>query len=426
MQRIKVLGGRLSADQWRALADVAQTFTPAAPLHLTTRQDVELHDLAPDAVPRAQRALADAGLSALGAGGDMPRNITVCPGAGVCAGRPDLAPLAREVQALLEATDGIWSLPRKFKISFSACQNACAQPWINDLGFIVRGTAGAWTFRVVVAGSLGARPGTAMLLEEDLAPDDVLPMVLAAVRFFAAHGDRTNRNRARLRHVREKMGDAPFADALREALTHTRGERPWPCAALALPPSPLEAQRALVFANGNVAPDQADALAHLADAADLVVRIANHHRILVFGPNPGAPGRLDAALAALSKVEGAASPALDAAAQPQASIVACPGTRWCKCALADTNRLADRLRERYACRLDPAVTVCLSGCPNGCAHSAVADIGLVGTLARRDGERAEAYTLLAGGGMGRDARLARTVARRLSADEAVADLLRRA
>jgi ferredoxin-nitrite reductase len=168
-----------------------------------------------------------------------------------------------------------------------------------------------------------------------------------------------------------------------------------------------------VFANGDVAPDQADALARLADAADLAVRIANHHRMVVFGPNDS---HLDAALAALSKVEG---PALDAAAQPQASVVACPGTRWCKCALADTNRLADRLRERYARRLDPAITVCLSGCPNGCAHSAVADIGLVGTLARRDGERAEAYTLLAGGGMGRDARLAETVARRLSADEAV-------
>ena len=434
MQRIKVFGGRLSARQWRALARLARDLTPATPLHLTTRQDVELHDLAPDAIPAAQRRLADAGFSTVGACGDTPRNITICPGSGVRAGRPDLAPLAREVQGLLEATDGIWSLPRKFKISFSACPEACAQPWINDLGFILRREGAEWSFRVVAGGSLGARPGAAMLLEESLPPDDVLPMVLGAVRFFAAHGDRTNRTRARLRHVREKMGDEPFADALREALIHARGEREWPHAALALPPSPrlrragppsprlrragppspLESTRTLVFANGDITPDQADALADLADAPDLAVRLANHHRIQVFGPNDL---RLDAALAA--------SPALAAAARPQASVVACPGTRWCRCALADTNRLADRLRGRFAASLDPSLTIALSGCPNGCAHSAVADVGLVGTLARRgglarrDGIRAEAYTLLAGGGMGRDERLAETIARRLSADEAV-------
>jgi len=423
MQRTKLLGGRLNADQWRALAHAARRFTPRAPLHLTTRQDVELHDLAPDAVPQLQRALAHAGLSTVGACGDTPRNITLCPGSGTRPDAPDLAPLARDAQAILEQTAGIWTLPRKFKISFSACPDACAQPWINDLGFVVRLRQGyggqalrrsePWGFRVMAGGSLGPVPRTAMLFDDFLPADDVLPLVSAAVRFFAAHGDRTNRRRARLRHLREKMGDPLFADALRRSLDEARRERSWTGVSIPPPPAGLEARLLLTFPNGDVAPDQADALAQLADAG-LAVRIANQHRILVFGPDEAsvheAVGRL---------------PALASAAKPQPAIIACPGTRWCRAALADTRGLADRIRERFADRLDPRTTVCISGCPNGCAQSAVAGIGLIGGQATRDGQRTEVYNLLAGGQMGWTPQLAAPLARRLDAGQVLAAVAQR-
>ena len=423
MQRTKLLGGRLNAGQWRALAHAARRFTPAAPLHLTTRQDVELHDLAPDAVPQLQRALADAGISSVGACGDTPRNITLCPGSGTRPDAPDLAPLARDAQAVLEQTAGIWTLPRKFKISFSACPGACAQPWINDLGFVARLRQGyggqarrrgeQWGFRTVVAGSLGSVPRTAMLFEDWLPADDALLLVSAAVRFFAAHGDRTNRRRARLRHVREKMGDPTFADALRHSLDEVRRERSWTGASF--PPSPvgLEARLLLAFPNGDVAPDQADALARLADAG-LAVRIANPHRVAVFGPDE-----------ATVREAVARQPSLSHAARPQPAIVACPGTRWCRAALADTNGLAGRIRERFADALDPRTTVCISGCPNGCAQSAVAGVGLIGGLVTRDGRRTEVYNLFAGGQMGRTPRLAAPIARRLDADQVLAAVAQR-
>jgi sulfite reductase beta subunit-like hemoprotein len=107
--------------------------------------------------------------------------------------------------------------------------------------------------------------------------------------------------------------------------------------------------------------------------------------------------------------------------------------------LADTCGLADRLRARMgdlapapACEpraearghLD-AMTVCLSGCPNGCAQSAVAGVGLIGGLATRDGQRTEVYNLLAGGQMGRTPRLAATIARRLDADQVLAAVAQR-
>jgi ferredoxin-nitrite reductase len=103
-------------------------------------------------------------------------------------------------------------------------------------------------------------------------------------------------------------------------------------------------------------------------------------------------------------------------------VVACPGTRWCARALADTAGLARRIREEYSKALDPGATVCLSGCPNGCAHSGAADLGLVGGRAKRDGRRVEVWRVLAGGGMGRTPRLAEPVASGLTADEALAAL----
>ena len=98
----------------------------------------------------------------------------------------------------LEAAEGPLALPRKFKVSLSACPEACGQPWINDVGLVAVRRGEGWAFRVIVAGSLGPRPAVGMVLHEQLPPGDVLPLALAALRVFAAHGDRKNRMTARL------------------------------------------------------------------------------------------------------------------------------------------------------------------------------------------------------------------------------------
>jgi sulfite reductase beta subunit-like hemoprotein len=412
MQRTKILGGGLTGPQWRALADAARRFTPDTPLHLTTRQDIEIHDVTTGRVPEVQAALADAGVTVRGACGDTPRNVIVCPGSGLRRGRPDLVPIAWDVRRHLEATDGITDLPRKFKISFSACPDACGGPWIHDLGFLAEQRDGRWGFRVVGAGSLGARPNTGIALYDWIEPDDVLPLVAAAIAFFAEHGDRENRRRARLRHVRERMGDEAFREALdRTFAAHREAFPRREAVGLKVPDAPLDARWVLTFVNGNVSPEAAEALANLADGTDTAVRIGCHHRVHVFGRDEAA---------VRSAVEGQG--ALAGAARPQPSVVACSGARWCRRGLARTDRLADRIRERFAGRLDPAMTVCVSGCPNGCAHTRVADIGLTGGQVRTDGGREEAWTLYTGGGMGRTPALAEQVAARLSADEVLAEI----
>jgi len=414
MQRVKALGGVLTAAQWRALGAAAAELTGGTALHLTTRQEIELHDLSADQVPDVQRRIAAAGLPGLGACGDTLRNVTVCPHSGVRSGAADLLPLAWAVRRTLEALDGIYTLPRKFKISLAACADACAGPWNNDLGFVARRRDGAWGFEVMIAGSLGARPGTGIRLFDHLPAADVLPLVVAAVRLFAQLGDRTNRRRARLRHVRERLGDEAFAQRMTAALEEARLERDWPPVDLPEVADGHDAQALLTFPNGDVTPAAADALAALADCDDLRVRIGLHHRVHVFGRDDKALRR-----AIGSQLE------LTGAARPQPTIVACPGTRWCSRALVDTNTLADRIRRELGGVLNPAAVVCISGCPNGCAHSAAAPIGLIGGLKKVDGRSAEAFDLYLGGDLGRSAELAALAARKLTVDEVLAHLRQR-
>ena len=413
LQRVKIRGGRLTAGQWRALAAIATRLTPDTPLHLTTRQDIEIHDLTAEQVPLAQAALHEAGLTCFGAAGDTFRNITVCPCAGTAPDTVELMDVAEKIQVALAAVDGIYNLPRKFKISLS-CSERCGQPWINCLGFVTTQRGGVWGFRVIGAGSLGARPATGMLLRDWLAAADLLPMTVAAVEVFAEHGDRKNRRKARLRHVRERMTDAAFAELVDKAFDAAQARTSWPSVHLTETTDPFGAKVTLTFANGDVSPAAAEALAELADEDDYRVRIENHHRVIVFG-------RDDDTL----RTRLAGQQALADAVKLRSRVVACPGKRWCSRAVVHTNGMADRIRAELGEKLPPEAAVCISGCPNGCAHPAVADFGLSGCVVTKDGQKREGFNLFAGGGCGRDGRLAQPIAKKLTADEIIDEIARR-
>ena len=165
MQRVRIPGGILSAGQWRALAAITRRFTPATPLHLTTRQDIELHDLSEEHVPHVQQSLAEAGLTSLGSGGDSLRNVVVCPcAAGGTNEAPNLLPLEQAITRALAACEGIFALPRKFKVSLG-CEGGCGRPFIHDLAFVAVKRGGQWGVKVIGAGSLGPKPGSKASLE---------------------------------------------------------------------------------------------------------------------------------------------------------------------------------------------------------------------------------------------------------------------
>ncbi len=393
MQRIRVPAGILSGEQWRGLAELVRAHTPKTPLHLTTRQEIELHDVTPQQVPKVQKGIADLGLTSIGACGDTFRNITVCPCAGARKDSVKLLPAVKEITKLLRAIDGIYDLPRKFKIAL-ACSHGCGQPWINDLGFVASKKDGRWGFFVAGAGSLGARPATGITLFEWLAPGDVLPLVSAAVHMFEEHGDRENRRRARFRHVRQRMGDEKFTAMLMNYFKKAKdgggwGELPVPEARVDLPH-----RLVLNFANGDVSADATESLGELAERDDVCVRIANQHRVVLFGKSK-------------QQLAGLAADGEDMSVDDRRpAVVACPGKDYCKIAIAHTRDAADRIRQALVGVDRPDMTVCISGCPNGCAHSRVADVGLTGRMVKRDGQKHEAFDVYTGGEMGRTPKLA--------------------
>jgi sulfite reductase beta subunit-like hemoprotein len=383
MQRVKLPGGRIEPNQLRALASIAERCSSGYPLHLTTRQGIEFHGLRRDDIPAVQREIQTAGLTALGACGDTLRNVTVCPGTGRCPETRDVSALGDAIGARAGLLPWIRQLPRKFKISISGCPNACARPWINDVGLIAQ-TDG--TVRAIVAGSLGARPAVGIPFEGTLSAANAQLFVVAALRLFHAEGDRINRSRARLRHVRERMGDAAFLQRLNDLFQEELrgGDGPGPDWA------PVSAHAKLVCRLrpplGDLAPALAREVAGALEAVGADLRIGFEHDLLVHG-----------------KVPPALTPSLrQLAAEP--CIVPCPGTTWCSRAIADSRGTVAGIRA--ALPADCALGVSISGCPNNCSHASVADIGLVGRIRTVNGVRQECYRLLAGGGAGRTANLA--------------------
>jgi sulfite reductase beta subunit-like hemoprotein len=407
MQRVRIPGGRLDARGWRALAQLARRYTPATPLHLTTRQDIELHDLSADDIPAVQQALQAVGLTSLGACGDTPRNITICPCSGLASGSVELMPLAQAITAALAGIEGVYRLPRKFKIAL-ACGPTCGQPFLNDLALTAVQRDGRWGLRAVLAGSLGPVPATGVVYREWIEPSQAVALAVAAVNVFAAEGDRVNRRKARLRHVRQRVGDVAFRTLIDQSFAAALSTEKSPSSVIDLsPPSqPLAVSKPLFFPNGDLLPADADALGDLSDRPDLAIRLANQHQVILFASSDGV-------LAAALREQGSLLAPAAAGAGPL--IVACPGKRWCAHAVVATDVLADRLRADLAGVLPSQAFVCISGCPNGCAHTLVADVGLAGRVS----EGREVFDLYLAGGMGRDERLARSAGAKLSPEKVV-------
>jgi len=385
MQRIRIPGGRISWPQWRRIAKLAVKYTPGVPLHLTTRQDIELHDVTQESIPAVHEGLAEAALTVFGAGGDSVRNVTVCAGCDLCRDAFDLLPLARLVQSHIEQQPVIFNLGRKFKISFSGCEKACARPWVSDLGFIAQADG---LFTVIGAGSLGAKPALGIRFYEDLPAGDILPLCVAALEFFEQSGERQNRHRARFRHVREKFGNQAFLAELDNRFKHLKARQSWPDIVPAAAHGRSKLLHRLQLPNGNISPREAFDLADTAEPKGATLRINLEHGIELYGKKefelPESPAQL------------ANNPI----------IIACPGSTTCPRGLVNCWLSADKIRKILTKRHTKQLQICISGCPNNCAQSAVADIGLIGMMRKENGMPTEHYRLFTGGGNGKNEKLA--------------------
>ena len=384
MQRVKVPGGRISWKQWRMMTELAGKYSPATPLHVTTRQSLEFHNVSAGELESLKSELENLGFDTFGAGGDGVRNITVCPG---CKDENavDLFPLAERLQSYFNGQPFERALPRKFKISLSGCSNKCAKPFISCLGFVAQPNR---LFTVIGAGSLGAVPVLGIELYKNLPAEDLFALCTAAVELFIEFGDRENRRKARFRHIRTRLGDEVFIKELNRRFEEQKARQGRPKVEIAdINPNAKFITR-LQLINGNISIEDALLLAEVAEAALAELRINLTHGLELYGPNPI---KLPASLARLEGLP---------------RIVACPGAATCPNAIVECHNISERIADLFKDKPGCDKTIAISGCANGCAHSRVADVGLVGRIKTIDGKQTTCFQSYIDGGNGKDDTLA--------------------
>ncbi len=439
MVRTKVPGGAVTSEQMHQLGSIADEFGGGR-AHLTTRQNVQYHFVPLRSVPSVLHKLADVRLTTREACYNTVRNVTACPVAGIAADETfDVRPYARRVAfAFLhkELTD---SMPRKFKIAFSACKHDCMATSINDLGFraVLRTTDGVEErgFRVTVAGGLGPLPTEAQVLMEFLPADRIVNLCEAVLRIFNTHGNRKNKNKARLKFVMRERGfewlkDAiereyadilanggiPMPDEVPEGFGAFQSNPPALGTGDALPvidghPSDpqfdrwletnVEEQKQPGYAivtvrvpEGNLTGRQMHSLADLAaQAGDGLVRITMPQNVVLGFIPVSQLRRVYAALRLIGLAESGANEIED--------VTTCPGAYSCNLALTKAMNLGEAISDVLRTEEDPInrkLSIKISGCPNSCGQHWISDIGFYGNARKIDGREVPYYQMLLGGG----------------------------
>ena len=435
MMRIAIPNGIASSTQLRAIGLLARDHARNL-ADITTRQAIQLHWLTVDSLPAAVEALDAAGLSPRGACGDVVRNVTGCPLAGLDGHELiDASPLARAVAHEVNGNSEFYNLPRKFKITVTGCPVWCSYPEINDIALTAVRRGNEIGYSVRVGGGLSADPHLAVKLDAFVREDQAVAIVRGIVEIFREQqGLRESRDRARMKHLflREGWTAERFLTELKTKLSFDLA----PGVADEMPDdvfrdhvgvrpqkqSGLYSVGATVL-NGRMSGEQLLAIADLAEKyAGAEVRTTVMQNFVI----PNVPqANLDVILKTLSGLGLTVE-----ATNFWRGTVACTGTEFCKLAITETKGFARWLVEEMEGRLpgfDQQMHLHVTGCPNSCGQHWIADVGLEGKKIKHDGKLADAWSFALGGALGVHAGVARTVNYRcLSEDvpEALERLLR--
>ena len=429
MVRIRIPNGLLRSDQVRAIADIAERHARGV-ADITVRQNLQLHWVTLESLPEVLESLWHAGLTTTGACGDVARNITGCPVAGLDAEEiVDASPLALAIDRELGGVAEFYNLPRKFKISITGCRSWCSYPEINDVALTAstRKRRGAIEtgFSLRVGGGLSTDPHIALRLNAFVQWDQVVPVARGVAEIFRASQIlRQSRDKARLKFLFLQQGWT--AESFLEELERQIGFTFDPAEPEEVPADihrdhvGIHAQKqdglAYVGASvlrGRITPQQLRTTADLADRhADGYLRTTTRQNLLIVN----VPLR-DAAKVA-HELEVAALPV-------QASVfargtVACTGSEFCKLALTETKGFARWLTHELEERLpdfQEQLRLNITGCPNSCGQHWIADIGIEGKKIKVGGRMVDAYYFCIGGSVGQLASIARPVGYRCAASD---------
>jgi sulfite reductase (ferredoxin) len=440
MLRIRIPNGILRSDQLRVIAELTKRYARGI-ADITVRQNIQLHWITIEDLPDVLEALERCGLSSMGACGDVTRNVTGCPVAGVDVDEIcDASPLAMEITQALVGNPEFYNLPRKFKISVSGCRSWCSYPEINDVGFtaIERKQNGQAEvgFSLRVGGGLSAEPHLGLRLNAFVRWNQVLPVTRAIGELFRdSESLREHRERARLKFLFLKQGWT--ADDFQHELEKRLGFRFDPAADESAPLDVYrdhvgiypQKQPGLFYVGGSALRGRIT-WTQMWNAAELAerfgtgeLRTTNMQNLLIVNvPQPDTPFLARELEAIGLRVE--ASPFWRGA-------IACSGAEFCKLAITETKSFTRWLVQELDDRMpgfDQQIKLHITGCPNSCGQHWIADLGIEGKKIKVNGELRDAYYFCVGGAVGLAQSIARPVGYRcLSSDvpDAIERLLHR-
>ena len=430
MQRIKIPYGGLTTDQMDVLADIAEEYSDGI-LHITTRQDIQIHYVHIEDTPDLMRRLASVGITTREACGNSIRNVTACPLSGVCHTETfDVTPYSHALANFLLGHPDCQDFGRKFKIAFSGCaQEACGLTSMHDMGMIARIKDGKRGFETYVGGGLGAVPHQAKLYSEFLPPEELLPTAQAICRVFARLGEKTNRARARIKFLVAKLGIEEFIRLVEEERKIMPEDPAWTAYLDDLDSYEEEPLKIAAPLNGVARPKEFDAWAetniykqrqegyvvatislplgditsdqmrNLADIARKYVkdtiRATVEQNIILRWVSESDVVSLYNDLCELELAEPGAGTIVD--------VTACPGTDTCKLGISSSRGLAAELRTQLAqqnLQLHDAIKnfrIKISGCFNSCGQHHVADLGFYGNSRKINGYTVPHFQVVLGG-----------------------------
>jgi ferredoxin-nitrite reductase len=424
MARLRIPGGVLKSYQLRELARVAQELTTGH-VQITTRANLQLRLIQPKDAPEVLRRVQSVGLHTRGAGADNIRNLTMNPTAGIDPVELiDVQPFLQELADTIVNDRSFYDLPRKFNIAYDGGGFIGAVEDTNDIGVKAVRIENEILFRIGLGGATGHK-AFARDLGVVVSPKDLNRVIVAIVRVYIERGCRTDRKKARLKHLLDKMSmtdylaevEKKLGTSLRRAPMNTSQMR-W--ASQELPHSHVgefpQKQRGLNYIGatcpvGQLTPRQMLRLAELADSyGSGEIRLTVWQNLLI----PNVP---DAFVQSLKR-------ALEKAgfstrqSNHSSGVVACTGNQFCKYAQSNTKGHALELIKYLEKRLelDRPVNIHFTGCPNSCAQHYIGDIGCLGAKTKIGGESVDGYHIFVGGGFGKNQAVGRQLFSGVAAD----------
>ena len=432
MCRLRIPNGIMKAAQFDGVADLAARYGGGY-AHVTTRANLQVREIESKNAVNMIEAIRDLGLCSRGSGADNIRNVTGTPTAGIDPQELiDTHPYAREWHFHILNDRSLYGLPRKFNVGFDGAGIIPVLEDTNDIGFqavkVNEGfelEPGVW-FRLCLGGLTGHHSfagDTGVLVK----PAEATVVADAVVRVFIDHGDRTDRTKARLKYVLDRMGVEKFLGLMEEKLGRKLTRAVPGAVAPRLPfsrtghigihPQKQEGLNwiGVVIPVGRMTVAQMKGLADIArDLGDGDIRLTVWQNLLISGVRGAKLGEMKARIEALGL-------AIETNAI-RSGLVACTGNTGCKFAASDTKRHAEEIAAWCETRvqLDTPVNIHLTGCHNSCAQHFVSEIGLLACKVQEteEGDAVEGYHILIGGGFGPYAALGRELYRDVKAQDA--------